>query len=563
MLARTTLAAGALAATILFLLAPGAAAATLGATSEYGLPTSEAQPTGIAPGPDGNVWFTESRSAKIGRITPGGEVSEFVTPTAASEPLGIATGADGNLWFTEFATGKIGRVTPWGAISEFETPTPESGPSRITPGPDGNMWFVEERADKIGRITPGGAFAEFIVPTPGGRPAAIAAGSDGNLWFTEANANKIGRISPTGTFAEFPVPTASSGLEGIAAGPDGNLWFTEAEANQIGRITPAGEAKEFELHTAKAKPEWITAGADGNLWFTETGADSVGRITTGGTVAEFELATAQTSPEGIALAADGNLWFAEHGADRIGRIGAGAAEALASAPVVGGGGQQGSAQTCNVAWSTWDSLRPQPALFGFDGYRWLLDGSAVASGVSYTPTVANIGHQVACSVAATYPLPLLVTAVASSAPIVVTAPPKPVIGAARESAKKWRAGRALARIGRAHRPRRPPLGTTFSFSLNVQASVTFTFTQVRHGRRVPHTCVAPNRRNPRRKRCTRTVTVGSLSFAGHAGVNSVAFQGRVSTSSRLAPGAYTLRIAATNTAGVVSAPVTLRFTVVR
>jgi len=563
MLARASFFAAALAAAALASLPPGSAAAPLGSKAEYGLPTSEAQPTGIAPGPDGSLWFTESRSSKIGRITPAGEVSEFVTPTAASEPLGIATGADGNVWFTEANANKIGRITPSGLISEFETPTPESGPSRIALGPDGNIWFVEERADKVGRITPSGVISEFAVPTPGSRPVAIAVGSDGNLWFTEANANKIGRISPTGTFAEFPVPTASSGLEGITAGPDGNTWFTEAEANQIGRITPAGEVKEFELHRAKANPEWITAGADGNLWFTETSADGVGRITPSGAVEEFELPPTKSSPEGIAPAADGNLWFTEHRADRIVRIGAGAAEALASAPVVTGGGQQGSAQACSVAWSTWDALQPQPALFGFDGYRWLLDGAAIASGPSYTPTVANIAHQLACSVTATYPLPLMVSTVATSAAIVVTAPPTPVIGAARQSAKRWRSGRALARIGRAHRPRRPPLGTTFSFALNVQASVTFTFTQTRQGRRVRHACVAPNHRNSRRKRCTRTVTVGSLSFAGHTGTNTVAFQGRVSASSRLAPGPYTLHVVATNTAGVASAPVALHFAIVR
>jgi len=59
------------------------------------------------------------------------------------------------------------------------------------------------------------------------------------------------------------------------------------------------------------------------------------------------------------------------------------------------------------------------------------------------------------------------------------------------------------------------------------------------------------------------VIVGRLSFAGHTGTNAVAFQGRVSTASRLSPGRYTVVIVATNSVGAASAPVALRFTIAR
>src|SRR5205085_916736 len=106
-------------------------------------------------------------------------------------------------------------------------------------------------------------------------------------------------------------------------------------------------------------------------------------------------------------------------------------------------------------------------------------------GQSYTPTVANIAHELACSATVTYPLPLFVSAAATSPAVTVTAPPAPTISRLRESAKKWREGRALARVSRA---RRPPVGTTFSFTLNVQASMAITFTQRQPGRRVRGKC---------------------------------------------------------------------------
>src|SRR5512135_2025924 len=53
---------------------------------------------------------------------PSSPVTEFSLPTPNSRPYGITTGPDGNLWFTEFGSDKIGRITPSGAVSEFALP---------------------------------------------------------------------------------------------------------------------------------------------------------------------------------------------------------------------------------------------------------------------------------------------------------------------------------------------------------------------------------------------------------------------------------------------------------
>ena len=82
---------------------------------------------------------------------PAGETTEFPTPTANSGPTGVAPGPDGNLWFTEEQSNSIGRITPTGALTEFTIPTASGKPYGITPGPDGNLWFTEGRASKIGR----------------------------------------------------------------------------------------------------------------------------------------------------------------------------------------------------------------------------------------------------------------------------------------------------------------------------------------------------------------------------------------------------------------------------
>jgi hypothetical protein len=107
------------------------------------------------------------------------------------------------------------------------------------------------------------------------------------------------------------------------------------------------------------------------------------------------------------------------------------------------------------------------------------------------------------------------------------------------------------------------VGTTFAFVLNEQATVSVVFTQQASGHKVGGKCVAQTNRNGRRPSCKRTVTQGTLSFIGHAGLNKVAFLGRISRSQRLPLGAYTLRITARNSGGEPSSTRSLSFTIVR
>ena len=95
------------------------------------------------------------------------------------------------------------------------------------------------------------------------------------------------------------------------------------------------------------------------------------------------------------------------------------------------------------------------------------------------------------------------------------------------------------------RARKLPVGTTFSFSLNIPASATFTFTNQARGRKVGKTCMAETRTNNKRHRCTRTVIAGTLTFSAHAGANELRFDGLISKHKRLAPGSYTVLVSAT------------------
>jgi hypothetical protein len=174
-----------------------------------------------------------------------------------------------------------------------------------------------------------------------------------------------------------------------------------------------------------------------------------------------------------------------------------------------------------------------------DGYRLLL--SAI---VQPAPTTGTT------STGATGP--------ASTGTTPTTTPP--TLTGVAQSNKVWREGNKLALISRKHRP---PLGTTISFSLNEQASVSFTFVQQVGGRRVNGKCVAQTNNNRRKRACRRTLIPATASITGHAGTNKIVFQGRVSPTKKLTPGSYTLVIAATNGVGQHSPARQLSFTIVR
>ena len=282
-------------------------------------------PSGIAAGPDGNLWFTEV-VGRIARINTSGTTTEFSSGiSAGASPSGITAGPDGNLWFTEANGNRIGRITPTAMVTEFSSGiSANSYPNGIAAGPDGNLWFTEQNGSRIGRITPSGTVTEFSSGiTANSAPVGITAGPDGNLWFTELNTDRVGRITTAGTVTEFSSGiSAGAAPNAIALGPDGNLWFTEYGGNRIGRITISGTVTEFSSGISAGATLWgIAAGADGNMWFTEFTGNRIGRITPNGTVTEFSSGiSSNAGPISIVTGGDGNLWSAEHNANRVARV---------------------------------------------------------------------------------------------------------------------------------------------------------------------------------------------------------------------------------------------------
>jgi streptogramin lyase len=287
--------------------------------------STEAAPLSIVSGPGESLWFTESSSKLIGRITPAGTMSSY-KPGGSSAPRDIIVGPDGNLWFTaDGGTGKVETLNPQtGVFHEYPLPVSGSNPAGLTVGNEGWIWVVVEGGAEayIDLIIPasGEVLYEAKVPAKNSKPTGITVGPEGDLWFTErGNPGGIGRLSKNAlTISEYHAGlTENSSPTGITTGPEGDIWFTEATSpGRIGRLDPTtGAITEFSAGLTVGSPQNIVTGSDGNLYFTESaGNGAVGQITPAGVITEYSNGlTLNTEPWGITKGPDGNVWFTTKG----------------------------------------------------------------------------------------------------------------------------------------------------------------------------------------------------------------------------------------------------------
>jgi Ice-binding-like/Bacterial Ig-like domain len=138
-------------------------------------------------------------------------------------------------------------------------------------------------------------------------------------------------------------------------------------------------------------------------------------------------------------------------------------------------------------------------------------------------------------------------------------PASPSVTALTQSAAVWREAGKLAQTSQG----KPPIGTIFSFTLSEQDAVTLTFTQTMRGREVHGRCVTPIAKNNHNPSCTRNAVAGRLKLTGHQHANRVHFYGRLSHSSTLKRGRYTLIITTTDATGRHATSRPMSFTIVK
>jgi hypothetical protein len=199
-------------------------------------------------------------------------------------------------------------------------------------------------------------------------------------------------------------------------------------------------------------------------------------------------------------------------------------------------------------------------------YSWSFDDGTTARGTTITHAFATAGPHTA-TLTVTDPTNLSDTATAhvtvSSSSGGSTGPGgQATLTHLTQSAPSWSEGPTLAVFARGGAARRPPVGTTFGFALNVPATVRGVFTRLLPGRAVGGKCIATTRRNRRARVCTRLLAVGLITHAAHAGANTVRFDGTLTARTRLPLGRYKATFTAARPGAKASAPLSVTFTIV-
>lgn len=317
-----------------------ASADSAGTITEYDIPTPNSGPHSITEGPDGNLWFIESNSGKIGKMTKSGVFTEYSSGISQPPLVGdIAAGHDSRVWFTDPNSpqpGTVKAIDDSGSITTYPPLVSVSGESvgAISAGPGFEMWFgvinLSNPGDFKGyirSITTGGISVRDI-PVDGYITSMAPDYATNSMWYTSRQMTAtgftgkymIGRITADGNKIEYDASTTPLGS--ITKGPDGNMWFVDHN-DKVGKIDSLTNITKYSLPGSNVGVRSIAAGPDGFLWATLSNTDQIARINTAGMVATYAVPNVPPGrgPTEIIKGSDGNMWFTQFEGGQIAKIG--------------------------------------------------------------------------------------------------------------------------------------------------------------------------------------------------------------------------------------------------
>jgi streptogramin lyase len=224
------------------------------------------QPLGLALDPDGDIWFTEGSSNRLGRMTldqtdpfaaAPSSILHYDIPNAVCEPVP-----------GQVPNGDPACQTPTGPLPPLALPNPAltTLPHSVAVDREGRVWYTGEASERIGYLDPARAnpnTADGFRDAPGpknqfGRalaPADMGIGADDTVYFSDEYGDQIasatvdadGVIHATSAFT----PTERNSLtDSPLVDPAGNLWFMEGGANLITRISGVAAGVPLPLRSA-------------------------------------------------------------------------------------------------------------------------------------------------------------------------------------------------------------------------------------------------------------------------------------------------------------------------
>jgi len=162
------------------------------------LPTSESGPSALLLDDNGNIWFAEALSGRIGVVdSKTFEITEFAPDTPLDEPFALLFDKSGSLWIAEHVGPGITKFDPiLETFDQVKAPNPESLPFGMAIDKYDNIWFGLHVIDELGVYDPyNDQLIEVTFPTPESFTQFITADDKGDIWFVEQRTKKLGVVS--------------------------------------------------------------------------------------------------------------------------------------------------------------------------------------------------------------------------------------------------------------------------------------------------------------------------------------------------------------------------------
>ena len=162
------------------------------------LPTTESGPSALLLDDNGNIWFAEALSGRIGVVdSKTFEITEFASDTPLSEPFALLFDKSGSLWIAEHTGPGITKFDPiLETFDHVKAPNPESLPFGMAIDKYDNIWFGQHVIDELGVYDPyNDQLIEVSIPTPESFTQFITADDKGDIWFVEQRTKKLGVVS--------------------------------------------------------------------------------------------------------------------------------------------------------------------------------------------------------------------------------------------------------------------------------------------------------------------------------------------------------------------------------
>lgn len=291
-------------------------------------------PAGLAIAADGTIYVADNQNHAIRRIGTNGVVTTLAglpgTPGAADgsgsnahfdSPTGLALGPDGALYVSDTGNHTIRRVTLAGVVTTL------AGSAGNADYADGSAFTARFNQPLGLAITPDGT---VFVADSGNHLIRVLA-TNGTVSVLAGNPETFGSADGTGTNAFFNSPV------GLALAPDGTLFVSDANNFTLRRVTAAGvvttlagaagqdgSADGLAASARFGKPAELALAPNGTLYIADAAHHTIRRLTPDGRVSTIAgLVGADGAvdganglarffnPYGLAIAARGHLVVAD------------------------------------------------------------------------------------------------------------------------------------------------------------------------------------------------------------------------------------------------------------